>query len=183
MHLKLERELGHYSLLSEALSIARKRAEGNRDYARKLGLRASGKDKRQRESSIREQFDAVQRRLDDLFLVGAVAAFEDAFADKFDNAIGKGRAVLQDRMQHENLAFCKHGARLVRERGDADNFRKILGIVAGIASSDDTLELDGLRRCRNSIVHVEPDRERASTLTVEDSLRLLDRLLMAIDER
>ncbi|HVC95992.1 MAG TPA: hypothetical protein VND64_20050 [Pirellulales bacterium] len=168
-------------MLTDVLTWVSNLTRGKPDYAAKIGFRVKGKDRKQREESVEDQLDDLQRRIDRLFVVSAVAAFEEAFLDEFDSAAGKGRSILQDRMQRETLAFRKHGARLVKNRGDTDGFKKIIEIMSGIGDVD-RAGLDELRRYRNTIVHVDVEGEAATPLAVQDSIQLLDQALTALRE-
>ncbi|HUY87432.1 MAG TPA: hypothetical protein VMV10_01730 [Pirellulales bacterium] len=176
---KLALEMERYDLLRDLLKHVVNTTRGNVDYAQRIGFRVLGKDKREREANVSDQIDDLQRRIDELFIVAAVAAFEDAFMDKFKNASGKGKSILQDRLARESVPFNKHGGRLVKGQPDADSFKKIAEIISGIVPSADD-KLDELRNCRNAIVHVNAERKETSSLAVTDSFRLLDEVLAAL---
>jgi hypothetical protein len=176
---KLLREKDRYELLTNILKHVVNVTRGRSDYAQKIGFQVTGKSKRERETSVNDQVDDLQRRLDELFIVAAVAAFEDAFMDKFKSASGRGRSILQERLINEPVPLNKHGGRLVKGQADADSFKKITDIIAGLVQSVE--RLDELRNCRNAIVHVNAERAEISNLAVVDSLRLLDQVLTALD--
>jgi len=169
-----------YNTLLTLCINAKERAVADKTdkYLRGLGLDIVGKKKKQREDSIKEYFDRVQKDLEDNTILNLVATFEKLIFNDIPTAINNSKELLNANYRNQD-PFSSSIKSFVKDTQDINAVSAIQGILLGNISTSLGNNLKEIIDYRNRIAHGKRFGKE-SQITVSETLERLDEVLEVV---
>lgn len=181
MNKDLERCYEDYVVLKNICQQARHRAisDGSGKYLFDIEFPHSVKKTRDRKKVIEKYFEEIQEKLFESTFLEIVAVFERIVFKKLGNAVGEAEKVLNKNYGRSH-PFHSSIRRFVRSPSDVNNLRGVRDIMYGESNIPLATELAEITNYRNRLAHGKRFGQE-TTLTLEETLSVLDEILGTID--
>ena len=147
-------------------------------YLRELGLDILGKKKKQREGTIKDYFDGVQKDLEDNTILNLVATFEKLIFNNIPEAINNSKEILNTHYSNQ-APFSSSIKSFVKNTQDINAVSAIQGILSGHISTSLGNTLKEIIDYRNRIAHGKRFGKE-SRITISETLEMLDEVLEVV---